>query len=832
MPPDDGHGSSNDSGSGTLVTQLVLHNANGVYPGNQVLQLDALGFIASGRLLSAFELHIQVDTALVKILDFDNATLPGNWQLSYHVDMQEYLLSYSAPTGQSHIVNGLLAELILFYRGGFDAELNFTENTIFYNEYQEPILDVEQIPASITQAPPLAELVLSNANLIPQQPAQVNLSIAGQTLNALNAFSFRLGFDPAALQIDAVTSLSSLEINWYTEPGVLYVNTLQATSPISINDSAELLQITLSLLGNQAASLSFLPGSYVKNNSFIVPISFTNASLTPVFELELSADPPAAGQLSGGGLFPSGSTVSISATANPGYVFQHWLSGDEVFSSMPSYSFIMPEESLALIAIFEPLSYQVILNEFPSGSAQLSGAGVYQINSSVTVSAIPVDGYSFLHWKENGVIVSHDATYSFVMPAADRYLSAYLATNYVTLSLLAQPEDAGQLTGAGNYEPGSEVIISATAQPGYAFEAWLLNGAVFSDAAVFSFIMPDTSMQLVAQFVQQDFQLQLLASPDGSAALSGGGSYTYNQQVDVLATPTEAYDFLHWKAGGQIVSTNPAYSFLMPANDLLLSAECRLKTFAVTAIPNVGNYGSVTGSGVYSYGQTATLNALPNDGYQFLYWIEAGVQLSSQPEYSFLVYADHNITAVFEVLQSCDPPQGLHADIISDTEALISWIDQEEAREYALVWGEAGFDPQIEGNLVEGIVTTEYLITNLDYTTVYEVYLRTICSENNVSIWEGPLSFSPIWVSLQLPVETEIAVFPNPISDKLFVDIKNPVTQPPLIQLFAQNGSLISVQFSQSNNRYVASTQDLPAGLYFLSVAIDSKVYHYKIVKR
>ncbi|MBZ0244182.1 MAG: T9SS type A sorting domain-containing protein, partial [Bacteroidales bacterium] len=440
--------------------------------------------------------------------------------------------------------------------------------------------------------------------------------------------------------------------------------------------------------------------------------------------------------------------------------------------------------------------------------------------------ALPADGYSFLHWKENGLIVSHDATYRFVMPAADRYLSAYLATNYVTLSLLAHPDSAGLLTGAGNYEPGSEVIISATAQAGYAFEAWLLNGAVFSDTTVFSFIMPDTSMQLVAQFTLQDFQLQLLASPDGSAELSGDGSYTYNQPVDVVATPTEAYDFLHWKAGGQIVSTNPVYSFLMPANDLLLSAHCRLKTFAVTAIPNVSNYGSVTGSGVYSYGQTATLNALPNDGYQFLYWIEDGVQLSSLPEYSFLVYADHNITAVFEVLQSCDPPQGLHAEIISATEALISWIVQGEAQEYALLWGEAGFDPQIEGNLVEGIVTTEYLITNLDYTTVYEVYLRTICTENNVSIWGEPLSFSPLWVSLNAPVETEITVFPNPIFDRLFVDIKNAVAQPPLIQLFAQNGSLTPVQFSKSNNRYVASTQDLPAGLYFLSFASGSKVYH------
>ena len=832
LPPDGGHGSSNNNGSGTIVNQFSIHNATNVYPGNQVLQLDALGFLTSGRFLSAFELHIQTDTALVQILGFENTALPGNWQLTYNEDGQVYVLSFSTAAGQSHSINGALVELSVFYRGGFEAELNLTENSVFYNENQQPIPDVELLSASITQAPPLAEVALTNANLLPQQPEQINLSIAGQTLNAFNAFSFRLGFDPAAVQIAAVASLSSLEINWYIEAGVLYVNTLQPAIPISIYDSAELLQITLGLLGNQAASLSFLPGSYVENNSFIVPVSFTNASLTPVFELTLSADPLEAGQLSGGGLFPSGSTVSISATENPGYIFQHWLSGGDVFSTMPSYSFAMPDVSLELIAVFEPFSYQVVLNDYPAGSAQLSGAGIYQTNTSVAVTAIPADGYSFLHWKENDTIVSHDATYSFVMPPADRYLSAHLATNFVTLSLLSQPEDAGLLAGAGNYEPNSEVNISAIAQPGYAFEAWLLNGEVFSGAAEFSFIMPETSLQLVAQFAQQDFQLQLIALPDGSATLSGGGSYAYEQQVDVLATLAEAYDFLHWKANGQVVSSNPAYSFLMPASDLQLTAHARLKAFAITAIPNVGNYGFVTGSGVYSYGQTATLIATPNSGYQFVRWIEAGQPISTSPEYSFQVYADRTITAVFEVVEVCDPPQGLQAEIISDSEALISWMSQSEAQQYALLWGEVGFDPLVEGDLVEGIMETEYLITNLDFETVYEVYLRTICSENSVSMWEGPLSFSPFWVSLHESKETEIKVYPNPLIDRLFVDINTQFTQPPLIKLYSQNGTLFSDQFSRTNTGFYADTDKLPAGLYLLLVTIENEAYTFKIIKR
>ena len=78
LPPDGGHGASNDSGSATISTQLVIHDAINVFPGNQVFQLDALGFIASTRLLSALELHIQTDSALVQIQGLNNTSLPGN----------------------------------------------------------------------------------------------------------------------------------------------------------------------------------------------------------------------------------------------------------------------------------------------------------------------------------------------------------------------------------------------------------------------------------------------------------------------------------------------------------------------------------------------------------------------------------------------------------------------------------------------------------------------------------------------------------------------------------------------------------------------------------
>ena len=67
----------------------------------------------------------------------------------------------------------------------------------------------------------------------------------------------------------------------------------------------------------------------------------------------------------------------------------------------------------------------------------------------------------------------------------------------------------------------------------------------------------------------------------------------------------------------------------------------------VTASPE--EYGTVTGGGYYENSATCTVTALPNDGYYFLCWKEDGQWVSSQATYSFLVYRDRNLTAVFTI---------------------------------------------------------------------------------------------------------------------------------------------------------------------------------------
>ena len=67
----------------------------------------------------------------------------------------------------------------------------------------------------------------------------------------------------------------------------------------------------------------------------------------------------------------------------------------------------------------------------------------------------------------------------------------------------------------------------------------------------------------------------------------------------------------------------------------------------VTAEPE--DYGTVSGGGFYEGSATCTVTATPNEGYYFLCWKEDGQWVSSQATYTFPVYRDRNLTAVFTI---------------------------------------------------------------------------------------------------------------------------------------------------------------------------------------
>ena len=178
-------------------------------------------------------------------------------------------------------------------------------------------------------------------------------------------------------------------------------------------------------------------------------------------------------------------------------------------------------------------------------------------------------------------------------------------------------------------------IIQANPNPGYQFYQW--NDGNTNNPRT-CFINCDTSF--VAQFIETQYTLTLLSNNINMGSVSGGGTFNYNESVQISATATPHYHFVRWSDGNQ---DNPR-QYVITGNDTL-TAYFDVDLHHVTVTSNNATYGMVSGSGNYPYGSPCTVSAVPYSGYHFVQWSNG---VSYNP-YSFPVQSDIVLTALFDI---------------------------------------------------------------------------------------------------------------------------------------------------------------------------------------
>lgn len=151
------------------------------------------------------------------------------------------------------------------------------------------------------------------------------------------------------------------------------------------------------------------------------------------------------------------------------------------------------------------------------------------------------------------------------------------------------------------------------------------------------------------------FVIAISCSPEAGGQAEGGGEYEEGEVCELNATANAHYSFKKWTESGHMVSENAHFSFTVESNrTLVANFEIDTYTISATASPSNGGTVSGVGNGVYEYGQTCTLTANANDGYEFEKWTDnSGNTVSSQNPYSFTVTDNRQLVAHFNEL----PPQ-------------------------------------------------------------------------------------------------------------------------------------------------------------------------------
>jgi len=373
-------------------------------------------------------------------------------------------------------------------------------------------------------------------------------------------------------------------------------------------------------------------------------------SFTTIPVVRISSEPSAAGTTTGAGAFAQGSAVTVTATPISGFTFTNWTVNGTQVSASASYQFTM-NGNIDLVANFAPVPigrFAVNLSSSPPAGGTTTGAGSFDVGTSVTVSARPNAGYTFVDWTENGTRVSTSSNIQFTLNANRTFVANFRAipASQFAVLLTSSPAAGGTTDGEGAYPAGTSVTITSVANTGYTFTNWtdLASGAVVSTSPNYTFALT-ANRTLVANFLLNTYTLTVNAVNGTVSKAPNQTTYNHGSNVVLTATPAAGYVFTSW-SGDATGTTNPL-TVNMTSNKTITAnfTAIPVNQFTLTVNAVNGSVSKVADQPTYASGSTVVLTATPAAGYNFTSW--SGDATGSVNPITVTMNANKTITANF-----------------------------------------------------------------------------------------------------------------------------------------------------------------------------------------
>ncbi len=383
-------------------------------------------------------------------------------------------------------------------------------------------------------------------------------------------------------------------------------------------------------------------GADIAGSASITITVTEDATYTAVFTLNqytITTATNGNGTVTGGGTYNYGSSVSLEATAGTGSTFTKWSDG---ITTNPRP--ITVTGNATYTAEFSLNQYTITATKDGTGNGSVTGSNTYSHGSTATLKATTGAGSTFDGWYKGGVKVSSDAVYSFTVSESGEYKAKFNLNQY-TITVQANNDTYGTVSGGGTFDYGTRRTLTATANTGSPFAKWLKDGIEFSTSANPE-ITVDGDALYVAVFVLNEYTIGANTSGDGSGTVEGGGKYNHGSSVTLTATANTGSTFSGWYKGNQKVSTNAQYTFTA-TESTEYTAAFTLNKYTITTNTNGNGSGTVSGGGTHKYGTRPTLTASANTGSTFIKWSD-GVETASR---QIDVTGDATYTAIFTLNQ-------------------------------------------------------------------------------------------------------------------------------------------------------------------------------------
>lgn len=300
--------------------------------------------------------------------------------------------------------------------------------------------------------------------------------------------------------LSTLTILPTVSVTVATSPanlafsvdGTSYSSSQTFTWAVGSIHTIAIANATQGSAGNQYSYTSWSDGGAVSHQVTTPTTAVTyTANFATSYLLTANANQTTYGTVSAtpggtGGYYPSGTTVTVTATPNTGYNFQNW-SGNVANINNASTTVTMNQPQ-TITANFAISNVNVTVNTAPAGlmvsidggAAQSAPVSVtWQVGTNHTISTSSPQGssgtqFTFANWSDGGAI-SHSVTAS---ASTTSYVAAF-NTSYL-LSTAVSPAVGGSVNTSANgtngyYPAGTVVSLTAVPNQYYAFTNWTGN---------------------------------------------------------------------------------------------------------------------------------------------------------------------------------------------------------------------------------------------------------------------------------------------------------------------------------------------------------------------
>ena len=279
---------------------------------------------------------------------------------------------------------------------------------------------------------------------------------------------------------------------------------------------------------------------------YVDDVNIEQGAAPAEYTITTDVNPAGAGTVTGGGTYPEGTEVTLTAMANTGYIFSHWSDG---LTTNPRTITVNANANYTAYFITGGGGTMYTVNVVSENPllGSVSGGGTYPSGAVIQISATPSPSARFVSWDDGNtdnprtVTVTGDVTYTAKFEALPMY----------TITVVSANPAMGTVEGGGTFMEGTVVNISATPLTGYYFIGWSDGNADNPRS-----ITVTANETYVAQFGTnpvQTFTLTVMCNSSEGSTI-GSGTYTAGSTATIAAFPNSGYLFDKWQDN---VTDNP-----------------------------------------------------------------------------------------------------------------------------------------------------------------------------------------------------------------------------------------------------------------------------------